>query len=46
MILPSIYKIINIENLKKFCIENKLDVSCMYDVASGKRSIHRGWRKV
>lgn len=34
----------NCVNLKEFCKEHNLDVSCMHDVISKKVILHKGWR--
>jgi len=36
---------LKIENLKKYCIENGLNPTRMYEVAKGKLDYHRGWRR-
>jgi group I intron endonuclease len=36
-------KTLRVQNLPSFCIEHKLNVTCMRDVAKGKIKQHRGW---
>ena len=38
-------RVIFIDNLTKFCKENKLSYSCMYRVHTGDRKHHKGWTK-
>ena len=37
---------VQIENFAKYCRENNLSKSAMYEVLSGKRSQHKGFRAV
>jgi len=37
---------VQIENFAKYCRENNLSKSAMYEVLSGKRSQHKGYRAV
>lgn len=36
-------EVTEVYNLSKFCRDNKLNISCMCLVASGKRQTHKGW---
>ncbi len=37
-------KIVVFKNLKKFCRDNNLNMSCMRGVCSGSQTEHKGWR--
>lgn len=39
-------ELVEITNLKKFCLENGLDENSMRDVAKGRNSHHQGWTRV
>lgn len=39
-------KVLTVTNLSKFCKEKGLNTSSMYEVMSGKRRIHKGYRRV
>lgn len=39
-------EVLTVTNLSKFCKENNLNTSSMYEVMSGKRRTHKGYRRV
>jgi group I intron endonuclease len=45
-LLSPINEIINIHNMRKFCIDNNLHHSAITRVLQGKQSHHKQWRKV